>query len=109
MCKCGQSSERAFYKLWWDYMRERKPCLTIEELTSDEALRQIEKRLDDHLERSFRGSDPKTYAEFKAAMRADYKSKNNDKLWLLDYWKENWRKYFKMQSKKIDSSSLKDI
>ncbi len=90
-------------------MRERKPCLTIEELTSDEALRQIEKRLDDHLERLFRGSDPKTYAEFKAAMRADYKGKNNDKLWLLDYWKENWRKYFKMRSKQIDSSSLRGM
>ena len=75
---------------------ENKPTITIEELTSDEQLIKIEKILDDHLEKVFSKSNPKTYAEFKTAMHADYERKDHDLSWLLDHGKANWKKYFKL-------------
>ena len=81
-------------------MGKQKPLITIEELTSDEELRKIEKMLDHRLEKAFSKMGPKIYAEYKAARRADYKRKNNDKSWLHDHWKDNWKKYFKLGEQK---------
>ena len=81
-------------------MREKKPSITIEDLTSDERLREIEKTLDDHLEKVFSELGPEIYTEYEAARRADYERKNNDKSWLLDHWKDNSKKYFKMGRQK---------
>jgi len=76
-------------------MEKEKPYITVEELTSDEKLREINKWLDSKLEEVFRGSDPRTYAQFRAFMRRCSEGKASDKSWLFDYHKNNFKQFFK--------------
>ena len=89
-------------------MREKQPTITIEELVTDEELRKTEKILDDHLERLFRDSDPKTYTRYKAFMRYCDEGKCTDKSWLIDHWKANWKKYSKQGEQKNRELRLKN-